>query len=106
MEKVNRTERNSYGLPDIVIPAEVLFHPKLTMTEKMLFGVINNLAYNPNGCWATNRYLGKLLSIEPQTVSKMISNLKNQGFLKVCFVSKEDGTNEHGRRIYVNKEVG
>ena len=106
MEKVNRTERNSYGLPDSVISAEVFFYPKLTMTEKMLFGVINYLACNPYGCFATNHYLGKLLSIEPQTVSRMISNLKTQGFLKMCFVSKKNGTNEHGRRIYVNKEVG
>ena len=32
------------GLPDIGIPAEVLFHPELSEVEKLIFGFLRNLS--------------------------------------------------------------
>ena len=49
--------KQQFGLPDIGIPAEILFHPKLSNTEKILFGLIRNLAHGEKGCYASNSWL-------------------------------------------------
>lgn len=94
------TEINPFGLPNIVIPAEVLFHPHLTNTEKILFGFINNLSSTPNGCWASNTYLSKLMQSGKQTISNAVSNLSKHNFLIVHHEKRNDG--KQVRRIHIN----
>lgn len=65
----------------INIPAFVAYSPHFTATEKLLYGIIKSLD-KKNGCFATNLYLGKLLSIHPISVSAMISKLKKIGIVK------------------------
>ena len=47
---LGKAEMNENGLPSIGIPAEILFHPELSNTEKILFGFIRNLAYTILEC--------------------------------------------------------
>jgi len=101
-DTLNRTPRNEFGLPNIVIPAEVLFHSGLSSTEKILFGIINNLSATEDGCWACNRYLSNFLNLKSQTVSNAISTLKNFGFLKVIITQRADGMQV--RRIFIDKD--
>jgi hypothetical protein len=104
MERTNyKTPRNEHGLPNIVIPAEVLFHEKLTPNERILFGIINNLAYNQNGyCWASNRFLTRMLQIKQQTsVSAMLSKLQKECFIKMEYETRYDG--KQVRKIFVDK---
>ncbi len=89
------------GLPDIGIPSEVLFHPNLTCTEKILFGFLRNLAQGKDGCWASNRYLGDLLGVGAQTVSNAINNLKKYKFIRIYNEQKGQKTI---RRIFINPE--
>ena len=49
MQDKQKTKTNFFGLPDIGIPSEVLFHPELTNTEKMLFGYLRNLSQTEKG---------------------------------------------------------
>jgi len=95
------TERNRFGLPNIVIPAEVLFCAELTSTEKILFGFLNNLSHTAGGCWASNRYLGKLIGAQPETISTMLSKLQDACFIDLQYHTKQDGMK--ARRIYINK---
>lgn len=69
------------GLPDIGIPAEVFFHPELSSTEKLLFGLLRNLSQTSKGCWASNAYLGTLLGIGVQATSNAIAKLKHLHFI-------------------------
>ena len=73
MERIDKT--HAHGFPGIWIPIEILMHPSLTPLEKMLFGIIKNLSSTAKGCWASNRYLGAMFAVTPQTASKSISNL-------------------------------
>jgi len=95
------TEKNKFGLPNIVIPAEVLFCTELTSTEKILFGFLNNLAHTVDGCWASNRYLGKLIRVQPETVSTMLSKLHDTCFIDLQYHTRQDGMKV--RRIFINK---
>ena len=92
------------SIPSIGIPAEVLFHPKLTKTEKILFGFLQNLSQTSAGCWASNRYLGKFVDVSPRSVSTAISNLKEYQFIEVEEVNKDPDTNETQRHIFINPD--
>ena len=100
MEK--RISEGRFGLLNLVIPAEVFFHPNLTLTEKILFGFILNLSGSKQGCWAGNRWLGKVLKVGPQTISRGVSNLETEGFIKRKYQRKSNHTVEQERRIYID----
>lgn len=89
------TEKHEWGLPNIVIPAEVLFHPELRHNEKILFGFIQNLSKTERGCWASNRYLGELIGVGIQSASDAISNLKNKKFILVSY------HNDNGKQVRI-----
>lgn len=70
-----------YGLPDILIPAELLACKTISWTERALFGYIRNLCYSPKGCYASNAHLAKMLFCTVSTVSHGISHLTDAGFI-------------------------
>lgn len=93
----------SFGLPSIGIPAEVLFHPSLSQTEKLLFGFLRNLSQYSKGCWASNRWLGMMVGAKNTTISSAISNLQQEGFLIVEFAAKPGSfTQETERHIWID----
>lgn len=96
-------EYNPFGLPDIGIPAEVLFNHELSATEKILFGFIRNLAQTKKGCWASNKWLGKLASVGAQTVSNAIAKLAEYGYLNIEYKTLPGG--KQVRRIHLNGEI-
>ena len=97
-----KTPINEHGLPNIVIPAEVLFHPDLKPNEKILFGIINNMVYNQHGyCWASNMYLARMLDIKSNTISGMLSSLQKEHFLIMEYETRYDG--RQVRKIFVDQ---
>lgn len=100
MPTKDNSKEISIGIPSIGIPAEVLFHPKLTPIQKILFGFIRNLSQTEKGCWASNSYLGRLLKKKPQTISNAVSNLNEHRFIKIRYKKKPDGTTT--RYIFIN----
>jgi hypothetical protein len=96
---INDNEQK-FGLPDILIPAEVLFNPNLTPVQKFLFGLIRNLAKSEKGCWATNRYLAKILNVEKQTITNGIAKLKEQYYIILQFRRLSNGNT--GRQIFID----
>lgn len=104
MERTRKkTQINEQGLPNIVIPAEVLFNPNLSPREMILFGHLNNMAYNEYGyCWPGNRYLSRLIGVAPETISTMLSKLAKEQYLILEYEVTYDGQNI--RKIYINKK--
>ena len=97
--KRTTSTKQQFGLPDIGIPAEVLFHPKLTRTEKMLYGFILNIAHSDRGCFASNEWLAGLMGMRtPQTISNAINNLRQWEVIIVEWDKKQN------RQIYLNPE--
>ena len=93
--------KQQFGLPAIGIPAEVLFHPKLSNTEKILYGLIRNLAHSEKGCFASNKWLGGLLGSQPQTISNGIKNLRDWEIITIEYYISEE---KQMRHIFLNPE--
>jgi len=89
-------------LPDIGIPAEVLFHPELSHTEKILFGFLRNLSQSEKGCWASNKWLGGLIGVKGQTITNGIAKLRNWQYILVEYERTSDGRNV--RRVFINPD--
>jgi hypothetical protein len=99
---VKKTEINQFGLPNIVIPAEILFNPEISWRDKALFGLISNLTYNEKGyCWASNANLAKLMDVRADTMSSSINKLEQNGYLNLEYLRRPDGNQV--RKIYINK---
>jgi hypothetical protein len=90
--------KQNFGLPSIGIPFEVLFHPELSNTEKILYGFIRNLAQNEKGCFATNDWLGGLLGVKDWSISQGIANLKKYELIKVAYDKKKN------RQLFINTD--
>jgi len=88
-----------------LMPPEAFLNDDLAIKEKVIFGLIfafiheNEYEY----CDVTNKQFGNLISIHPNSVSKAVSNLKKQQYIKVVFEHKE---NEKGfkRKIFINED--
>lgn len=98
MEKID--EPQTFSLPGIGIPAEVLFHPELTFCEKVLFGFLRNLSQTEKGCWASNQWLGGLIGVGRRTISNGIAKLKKLQYISVQTETASDGGTT--RRIFIN----
>jgi len=102
MERTKHTERNEFGLPNIVIPAEVLANDNLSPREMILFGYLLNMTYNEYGyCWASNHYLSRIIGVAPETVSAMISKLAKEQYVHLEYMTI-DG--KEMRRIFINNQ--
>lgn len=93
-------EENNIGYY-AVIPATVLFNNELKPNEKLLYALITTLANKEGYCYASNKYLGDKLNVEPQTISKWIGNLRNFNYLVIDII-RNDKKEIIQRRIYTN----
>lgn len=78
--------------------------------EKMLLVEIDSLC-GEKGCWATNQYLAKFLSISKDRVSKLISGLVKRKYLGIT-IKYVPGTKQVKERVlfttigYGQKQLG
>lgn len=85
-----------------IIPATVRYDKNLKANEKLLYGEITALT-NKNGyCWAENSYFAELYKMNKLTVSRWISNLEKQGYIKTV-LEYSKGTKQVAKRyIYIS----
>jgi hypothetical protein len=69
---------NPQGLKGLWIPGEILHSESLTWQEKILLTYIYHLDSTENHCYASNRYLGELMSVNERTIANVISSLRNK----------------------------
>lgn len=93
-------EENKIGYYAI-IPATVLFNEELKANEKLLYAIITVLSNKEGYCFASNSYLANLLKVQPHTISKWVSHLKEKGFVCLDIIKNEKGEIIQ-RRIYPN----
>jgi len=70
--------RNYYA----IIPADVRYNDKLTPNAKLLYGEITALCNDKGFCWATNKYFSDLYGKSEVSISKWISQLVDQAFIR------------------------
>ena len=90
-----------------IIPADVRYDPKLTSTEKLLYGEITSLTQKIGECWASNKYFANLYDVEPQSISRMIKHLTEREHITYKIVYKENKKEIEKRiiSIPINKNV-
>lgn len=78
-----------------IIPADVRYNDKLTPNAKLLYGEITALCNEKGYCWATNKYFSDLYKVSEVSISKWVSQLKEQAYLRT--ETDHDGK----RKIYL-----
>ena len=86
-----------------IIPANVRYDPGLKASEKLLYGEISALSQKDGYCFAGNRYFAELYGVALATVSRWVSHLQENGYVKVDLVTAESGEIEM-RRIAIIPE--
>ena len=78
------------------IPAHVRY-ADITPNAKLLYAEITALLQMNGVCFASNQYFSKLYGKNKVTISRWVSELKRNGFIKISFTYKE-GTKEIANR--------
>ena len=84
-----------------VIPATVLYNKELKANEKLLYAIITSLTCKEGYCFASNKYLAEKLDVNPKTISRWISDLRDKGFIKLELIRNENKQIIQ-RKIYIN----
>ena len=72
-----------------VIPANVRYDENLPANAKLLYGEITALCNQKGYCWASNDYFAKLYNCGRRSVTRWLSQLKEQGYISIEVVKKE-----------------
>lgn len=78
----------------ILIDDEIVKRRNINSTDKLVFGIITSLSKNKGYCYASNDYISKKINLSKRTITKSISNLKKENFVRV-------ETIDYKRRIYL-----
>lgn len=76
-----------------IIPADVRYDENLKDKAKLLYGEITSLSDKNGYCYASNNYFAELYGISKTTVSLLIKNLLDKGYIQSEIIYK-DGTKE------------
>lgn len=76
-----------------IIPAEVRYDTDLKDKAKLLYGEITSLSDKNGYCYATNKYFADLYGVSTTTISLLINNLVDKGYVEREIIYKE-GTKE------------
>ena len=82
----------------IWIPKEVWLSKDLSTNEKILLAEIDSLGGSSDGCFASNQYFADFFDLSKDRISRLVSGLKNKGYITVELIYKE-GTCEVDKRI-------
>src|SRR5699024_4562159 len=85
-----------------IIPANVRYDESLTPNAKLLYGEITALCNQEGYCWANNAYFSKLYEVKKETISRWISDLVKNGYIKTELIYKEGTKEIKGRYIFLN----
>lgn len=87
-----------------ILTSDVRYCTDLSASEKLLYAEITALSNRFGFCVAGNSYFANLYSCTDVTISRQVSNLEKQGFIRIEYDKKGAKTTQ--RRIYpINKNV-
>lgn len=93
-------ERKAYYA---VIPATIRYDNNLKDKAKLLYGEITALTNEKGFCWATNSYFADLYKVTKETVSRLLKNLSDNGYIRIQLVYKNKEI--IGRKIYIETSI-
>ncbi len=87
------------NLKGLWIPSEILLNKDLSDKEKIILSMILYLSDNNNSCFASNKYIANIVNVSHERVSKIISSLKNKGYVTVQLKFKNNSKEIEQREI-------
>ena len=86
-------------LKGLWIPAEILLNEDLSDKEKIILSMILYLSEERKSCFASNKYIANIVNVTHERVSKIISSLKDKGYISVKLKYKKDSKEIEERHI-------
>ena len=86
-------------LKGLWIPAEILLNEDLSDKEKIILSMILYLSEESKCCFASNKYIANIVNVTHERVSKIISALKDKGYVSVKLKYKTDSKEIEERQI-------
>jgi len=72
-----------------ILTAKVRYDTNLSWFEKVLMAEISALSNKTGQCWASNKWFGEVFNQSIRTISRAISKLEEQKYIKVSFEYSE-----------------
>ena len=89
-----------FGGMYMVIPSVVMLDTALSLSAKILYGVITWKCNRNAYCWQTNRALGEILGLSPKRISTLLSDLESNGHIETEILRNEETGQVLQRNIY------
>jgi len=86
-------------LKGLWIPAEILYDKQLSDKEKLILAIIVFLNQEDKGCFASNKYISSIVNVTHGRVSKLISLLREKGYIEVKLKYKNESKEIEERQI-------
>ena len=86
-------------LKGLWIPSEILLNEDLSDKEKIILAIILYLSEETKSCFASNKYIANIVNVTHGRVSKIISSLKDKGYVDVKLKYKTDSKEIEQRQI-------
>lgn len=87
------------NIKGIWLSKAILDIAELNIKEKMILALSINLYKSNKKCFVSNKVISKLIGVEPNRVSKLVSSLKNKGYVRVEIKYKENSKEIESREI-------
>lgn len=98
-DEVMRADQSDGGM-FAVIPSVVMQDPGLSMSARMLYGIITWRCNRKAYCWASNRTLADDLGLSPKRVSALVSDLELHGHIETEIIKDTETGEVKYRYIY------
>lgn len=83
-----------------LLPPAVRYDQELRPAAKLLYAEISAMADVTGFCWASNRYLGALMGLAKRTVTELLAQLEDRGYI-MCEVLKDEKGAITERRLFI-----
>lgn len=94
------TKQPRYPGYTALLPPAVRYDQELRPAAKLLYAEISAMADVTGFCWASNRYLGALLGLAKRTVTELLAQLEERGYI-MCEVLKDEKGAITERRLFI-----
>lgn len=82
-------EKETLEYINIFIPTSILGDSSLTSLEKLILIEIVSLSKKEGYCWAKNKHFMDMFNVTKQTVSKSISSLSKNNYIKLEYIERD-----------------
>lgn len=82
----------------IILDDSIVKSNSIGSTDKLVYGIIKALTNNLGYCYASNDYISKKVNLSKRTISKSISNLRKEKYIRVETINYQ-------RNIYLTNDV-